>query len=222
MAIGAEAGLWRDAFHVLRKNPVFLVSASLIAIFSLMAIVPQAFIWFYPGTHDVDACSLSLSSNTGGGRPSSEAWFGYDIQGCDYYLRTIYGARASLAIGTLVTGGALFIALVSLLAVGFFSSALYVKQFWVLLAAAPALHALAERDGSLRHIVLFRNHGRRAGTSLTHPHSQIIATPVVAPETRRRIAADATASGHAQLAAEQAAADYINAVYGYHQAVASL
>ena len=42
---------------------------------------------------------------------------------------------------------ALFISLVSLLAVGFFSSALYVKQFWVLLAAAPALQALAERDG---------------------------------------------------------------------------
>jgi len=112
VAVGAEAGLWRDAFHVLRKNPVFIVSASLITIFVIMAIVPQAFIWFYPGTHDVNACSLSLSSNTGSGRPSSEAWFGYDIQGCDYYLRTIYGARASLAIGTLVTGGALFIALV--------------------------------------------------------------------------------------------------------------
>ena len=42
---------------------------------------------------------------------------------------------------------ALFISLVALLAVGFFSSALYVKQFWVLLAAAPALHALARRDG---------------------------------------------------------------------------
>jgi O-antigen ligase len=41
---------------------------------------------------------------------------------------------------------ALFIALVSLLVVGFFSSALYVKQFWILLAAAPALRALAERD----------------------------------------------------------------------------
>jgi O-antigen ligase len=39
---------------------------------------------------------------------------------------------------------ALFIALVSLLAVGFFSSALYIKQFWVLLALGPALHAVAE------------------------------------------------------------------------------
>jgi oligopeptide transport system permease protein len=120
MAVGAEAGLWRDAFRVLRKNPVFIISATLISIFVLMAIVPKAFIWFYPGTHDVEACSLSLSSNNGGGRPSADAWFGYDIQGCDYYLRTIYGARASLSIGTLVTAGALFIALVFGSIAGFF------------------------------------------------------------------------------------------------------
>ncbi|MCZ7563455.1 MAG: hypothetical protein M5U08_06260 [Burkholderiales bacterium] len=47
--------------------------------------------------------------------------------------------------------------------------------------------ALAAGDGVLRQIVLFRNHGARAGTSLVHPHSQIVATPAVAPETRRRV-----------------------------------
>ena len=39
----------------------------------------------------------------------------------------------------------LFVSLVSLSVVGFFSSALYVKQYWILLAAAPALLAVAER-----------------------------------------------------------------------------
>jgi len=39
---------------------------------------------------------------------------------------------------------ALFISIMALLIVGFFSSALYVKQFWILLALAPALHAVAE------------------------------------------------------------------------------
>jgi len=48
--------------------------------------------------------------------------------------------------------------------------------------------ALAAMDGRVRQIVLFRNHGARAGTSLTHPHAQIVATPVVAPETRWRLA----------------------------------
>jgi len=47
--------------------------------------------------------------------------------------------------------------------------------------------ALAESDGHVRQVVLFRNHGIRAGTSLTHPHAQIVATPVVAPEMRRRM-----------------------------------
>jgi len=47
--------------------------------------------------------------------------------------------------------------------------------------------ALAARDGRLRQIVLFRNYGTRAGTSLSHPHSQIVATPTVSPEMRRRV-----------------------------------
>jgi len=44
-----------------------------------------------------------------------------------------------------LTSRALFISIASLAAVGFFSSALYVKQFWLLLAVAPAVLAMAER-----------------------------------------------------------------------------
>jgi len=36
-------------------------------------------------------------------------------------------------------------------------------------------------------INLFRNHGVRAGTSLEHPHSQLIATPVIPPHVRNPI-----------------------------------
>jgi UDPglucose--hexose-1-phosphate uridylyltransferase len=36
-------------------------------------------------------------------------------------------------------------------------------------------------------INLFRNHGVRAGTSLEHPHSQLIATPIIAPHVRNPI-----------------------------------
>lgn len=48
------------------------------------------------------------------------------------------------------------------------------------------IRALALVDG-IREIVVFRNHGAQAGASLRHPHSQIIATPVISPVTRRRI-----------------------------------
>jgi oligopeptide transport system permease protein len=45
--------------------------------------------------------------------PSSDAWFGYDVQGRDVYARTIYGARASIVValgstlGTTLIGGAM-------------------------------------------------------------------------------------------------------------------
>jgi UDPglucose--hexose-1-phosphate uridylyltransferase len=53
---------------------------------------------------------------------------------------------------------------------------------------ARRTRALAADSGQLRQIVVFRNHGARAGTSLSHPHSQIVAAPAVSPETRRRVA----------------------------------
>lgn len=40
------------------------------------------------------------------------------------------------------------------------------------------------RDRRFHTIVIFKNHGERAGTSLRHPHFQLIATPVV-PQTLR-------------------------------------
>ena len=36
----------------------------------------------------------------------------------------------------------------------------------------------------LRYVLLFKNHGKEAGASLLHPHSQIIATPIVPQEVR--------------------------------------
>jgi UDPglucose--hexose-1-phosphate uridylyltransferase len=54
------------------------------------------------------------------------------------------------------------------------------------------LRAYQERYRTLREevwaklILIFRNHGESAGTSLEHPHSQLIATPVVPKDIRRK------------------------------------
>lgn len=40
------------------------------------------------------------------------------------------------------------------------------------------------RNPNVNLVTIFRNHGPRAGTSLVHPHSQIIATPIVPPHVR--------------------------------------
>lgn len=44
------------------------------------------------------------------------------------------------------------------------------------------------KDEKVELIIIFKNHGESAGTSLEHPHSQMIATPVVPSYIRYRIA----------------------------------
>ena len=43
------------------------------------------------------------------------------------------------------------------------------------------------QDSRIETIIIFKNHGESAGTSLEHPHSQIAATPVVPYQFRTRI-----------------------------------
>ena len=38
----------------------------------------------------------------------------------------------------------------------------------------------------LKFITIFKNHGRESGTSLIHPHSQLVATPIITPYFHRR------------------------------------
>ncbi|GLZ76480.1 peptide ABC transporter permease [Actinorhabdospora filicis] len=87
---GRPRSLASDAFRDLRKNPIAIISAVIIVILVVMAIFPTLF------THkDPTDCALGRSLKP----PSSEAWFGYNFQGCDIYARTIHGARASLMVG---------------------------------------------------------------------------------------------------------------------------
>ena len=92
---GREAGLWKDAWRQLRRSPLFIASALTITLFTLMAAFPRLYLWFYPGSTDPRECSLSNSV----GRPSAAAWFGFDLQGCDYYTQVIYGAKVSMIVG---------------------------------------------------------------------------------------------------------------------------
>ena len=43
------------------------------------------------------------------------------------------------------------------------------------------------KDKRFKIVIIFKNHGEGAGTSLDHPHSQLIATPIVPQYTRHRI-----------------------------------
>jgi len=43
------------------------------------------------------------------------------------------------------------------------------------------------RDSRFRYILIFKNHGRQAGASLPHPHSQLIATPVTPNHVKEKL-----------------------------------
>jgi len=100
---GREGGLYADAWRQLRRRPIFVISGILILILITMALFPSLFTRIDPR-----ACNLADSLL----RPSSEHWFGTDVQGCDYYARTIHGARMSISISILVTVSSTFIAVV--------------------------------------------------------------------------------------------------------------
>lgn len=86
--------LWANAWEELRRNPLFWISAVLIVVFVLMAVVPQLFT-----SKDPNLADLRLARQ----KPSGAAWFGRDSQGYDVYARTIYGARASILVGIFAT-----------------------------------------------------------------------------------------------------------------------
>ena len=83
-----------DAWHDLRRKPMFLVSSGLIVILLVLAAFPQLFTSVDPNAGD-----LARSRQP----PSGQAWFGYDLLGRDVYARTIYGTRVSIVVGVLAT-----------------------------------------------------------------------------------------------------------------------
>ncbi|GAE70016.1 dipeptide transport system permease protein DppC [Cutibacterium acnes JCM 18909] len=88
--------VWNDAWDSLERNPLFWISVTLIVVFLVMAAVPAIFT-----SKDPTDCNLSAARHI----PSAVHWFGTDIQGCDVYSRTVYGARSSILVGVLATLG---------------------------------------------------------------------------------------------------------------------
>jgi oligopeptide transport system permease protein len=93
-----------DAWHDLRRRPLFLISVALIAFLLVLSAFPQLFTSVDPNLGD-----LARSRQP----PSAQAWFGYDLLGRDVFARAIYGTRVSIVVGVLATaftvlvGGAL-------------------------------------------------------------------------------------------------------------------
>jgi oligopeptide transport system permease protein len=85
-----STGFWRDAWRGLRRRPKFIIAATLILFFIVVALFPSLFTSADPGYADPYQSLLP---------PSATHWFGTDLQGHDIYARTVYGARASITVG---------------------------------------------------------------------------------------------------------------------------
>ncbi|MEV7522401.1 ABC transporter permease [Streptomyces sp. NPDC091371] len=92
-----EASLWSDAVSDLRRNPIFLIGSALVVFLIVLAAVPGLFTPTSP--FDAGVCQLQDSLKT----PSAGHWFGFDVQGCDVYTRTVWAARNSIIVGVVTT-----------------------------------------------------------------------------------------------------------------------
>ena len=89
-----------EALAQLGRSPLVWIALLVLAILAAMAIAPGLF------THvDPQRCILLNSRKP----PAYGSWFGFDIQGCDVFARTVHGARASLSVALLATLGSSFI-----------------------------------------------------------------------------------------------------------------
>jgi oligopeptide transport system permease protein len=85
---------WREAWKRMRKSPLFWVALCIIFVIALMIAVPSLFT-------NQDPTKAALGNSFA---PSSHGHpFGFTQQGADVWARTVYGARASVAVGVLST-----------------------------------------------------------------------------------------------------------------------
>ncbi|MFK8906807.1 ABC transporter permease [Streptomyces sp. YS-3] len=96
-AAARQASLLRDGWMDLRKRPMFLISGFVIVVLLALAIAPGLFTSRSPFSDGF--CQLQNSMEP----PTSGHLFGYDLQGCDIYTRTVFGTRNSIIVGVATT-----------------------------------------------------------------------------------------------------------------------
>ncbi len=111
-------GPWQLAWRRLRRDKVAMVSLGVIVLIALLALAAPLFVHLtghppnkqYPDGLTVDGLPQP---------PSSTFWFGTDDLGRDVLVRTVYGARVSLAVGVVATLLTVMVGVVVGIAAGF-------------------------------------------------------------------------------------------------------
>ena len=104
-------GYWQDAWIRLKKNKMALLGLIIIICLIVVAIFGPIF-----SSHTYDEQNLMMTNSS----LSWEHWFGTDNLGRDIFIRVLYGARISLAIGIVASLLNLFIGVIYGGIAGFF------------------------------------------------------------------------------------------------------
>jgi oligopeptide transport system permease protein len=96
-AAARQASLLKDGWSDLRKRPMFFLTMLIIVCLLALAVAPSLFTARSPFSDGF--CQLN-DSMVG---PTSGHLFGYDVQGCDIYTRTVWATRNSIVVGVVTT-----------------------------------------------------------------------------------------------------------------------
>src|SRR5215469_8107620 len=110
---------WRLAYERLRADRAAKIALGTILVIVLLAILAPVFAKITG--HGPNQQFIDIGENANGGPvpPSSTFWLGTDNNGRDLFIRILYGARISLAVGVLATGISVALGVVLGLAAGF-------------------------------------------------------------------------------------------------------
>ncbi|MCW2789092.1 MAG: peptide transporter permease [Aeromicrobium sp.] len=102
---------WKEAWKRLRKSPLFWLASVIILVLAVVVAFPGLFT-----SADPTAAKLGNQFDP----PSEGHPFGYNFQGADIWARTVYGARASVAVGVLATFLTILLGMVTGAIAGFY------------------------------------------------------------------------------------------------------
>lgn len=97
---GPGESLWQGAFKRLRRSPMAIVGAFIVALFILVAVSAPLLAPYEPESREW----TNLSTNIYVQGPTGEHPLGIDAFGSDMLTQLIYGARQSMIIGVVSTG----------------------------------------------------------------------------------------------------------------------
>jgi len=66
-------------------------------------------------------------------------------------------------------------------------SKMSLEEIALVLTAYKERYKILEKDECVEYILIFHNQGKKAGASIPHPHSQIVALPIIPPEVNKSI-----------------------------------